>query len=128
MQAVIISVGGTPASRSEVVAVMAGRNAMTSTTRAADPPEQRAITRTYARPPAHRLRLLRPVPRNDEIYEPRAPAPRLYSERREPLALLSLQLLEKASLNRVPADGKVPDLGEQYRRLRARAHTIELDC
>jgi hypothetical protein len=38
-----------------------------------------------------------------------------------------LWLVAKAGLNHVPADGKVPDLGEQYRRLRAAAHTIELD-
>jgi hypothetical protein len=38
-----------------------------------------------------------------------------------------LQLVEKAGLNHVPADGTMPDLGEQYRRLRAAAHTVELD-
>ena len=92
-----------------------------------DPPEQRAITRSYARPSAGPLRLLRPLPRNDETYPPSAPAPRYYSERREPLAILLLQLVEKAGLNRVPADGKVPKIGKQYRRLRAAAHTVELD-
>jgi hypothetical protein len=52
--------------------------------------------------------------------------PRCYSRRREVLATLLMQLIEEAGLNRIPADGKGPDLGEQYRRLRAAAHAFEL--
>jgi hypothetical protein len=37
-----------------------------------------------------------------------------------------MQLVERAGLNRISADGLGPDLGEQYRRLRAAAHTFEL--
>jgi hypothetical protein len=92
-----------------------------------DPPEQRAITQSYARPPAGPIRLLRRLPSNDESSEPTAPVPRFYSQRREALGTLLLQLVEKAGLNRVPADGKAPDLGEQYRRLRLAGHAIELD-
>jgi len=92
-----------------------------------DPSEQRVITRSYARPPAGPLRLLRRLPGDDAVYEPGAPAPRFYSQRREVLGTLLLRLVEKAGLNRVPADGNAPELGEQYRRLRAAAHTIEFD-
>jgi hypothetical protein len=92
-----------------------------------DPPAQRTITQNDARPQAGRLRLLRPLPRNDKTDEARAPPSRFYSERREALAIPLLQLAEKAGLSEVPADGQVPDLGRQYRRLRAAAHTIELD-
>ena len=91
-----------------------------------DPDEQRAITKSYARPPSGPLRLLRGFPSDDDTYEPSAPMPRCYSRRREALATLLMQLIEPAGLNRVPADGTGPDLGEQYRRLRAAAHAFEL--
>jgi hypothetical protein len=91
-----------------------------------DPDEQRAITCSYARPASGPLRLLRGFPSDDEDYEPSPPISRCYSQRREALATLLMQLIERAGLNVVPADGKGADLGEQYRRLRAAAHAFEL--
>jgi len=91
-----------------------------------DPDEQRAITSSYARPASGPLRLLRGFPSDDDDYGPNPPIPRCYSQRREALATLLMQLIEQAGLNRIPADGKGPDLGEQYRRLRAAAHAFEL--
>jgi hypothetical protein len=92
-----------------------------------DPAEQRAITRSYARPASGPLRLLRGFSNDEEDYEPSAPMQRCYSRRREALATLLMQLVEQAGLNRIPAEGGGgPDLGEQYRRLRAAAHAFEL--
>ena len=89
------------------------------------PAEQSAITRSFALPTAGPLRLIRGFTNDDKSTQPSPPRERCYAMRRDALATLLLSLIEKSRLNVI--DGPIPDLGDQYRRLRAAASEFELD-
>lgn len=92
-----------------------------------DPSELAAITRSHARPPAGPLLLLRRIREDKDEDGPARVAFRSRSQRRDALATVLMQLIDNAGLNSLPAVAAIPDLREQYARLRTAAEGIKLD-
>lgn len=92
-----------------------------------DAAQQRAVTRSFRRPPdANRVALLARL-KQDERSRPPQLTSHIFSRSRGALATLLMQLVERGKLNHIAPDGCVASPGDQYKAIRHAARGIAID-